>query len=894
MATAMAKAGAQTPGALQATHLRCEYATEPMGVDTEHPRLSWQVASTARSQRQTAYQVLASSSMTLLEAGRGDLWDSGRAKSEETLSIPYAGKPLATAQRVFWKVRSWDREGRAFSWSTPSKWTMGVLKAGDWNAHWIGSPAPEQESVLLRREFAVRRGLKRAVAFVCGLGQYEMQLNGRKTGDDLLTPGWTNYRKTCLYDSYDVTSLLHAGKNAAGLLLGNGMYRVHGGRYTKFVGSFGPLKAIGLIRLEYADGTVETVGTDAQWQTRSGPITFSSIYGGEDYDFRLDPSGWDRIGFAGTGWESARLVEGPGGRLRGLSASAPPLRSIESLKPVSVRTIRPGVTVYDLGRNASVMPRLRAQGEAGAMVRITGAELLRADGSVDRGSSGGGEAYWQWTLSGRGDEACFPHFFTQGCRYLQVEALPAAKGGALPVVAALEGINVHSSSPSIGEFACSNDLFNRIHTLIRRAQENNMVSLLTDCPHRERLGWLEQDHLNGPSLRYEFDLAQLFTKIMNDMADAQLPNGLVPDIAPEYTVFSGGFRDSPEWGSALPLCAWQQYEWTGDKEILRAYYPQMEAYAAYLASRAKDDIVDHGLGDWYDLGPGPPGYSQLTPIALTATAFYYADVVTLARSAVVLGRAEDARRFEAQASRIRDSFNRKLFHAQTAQVATGSQASNAIALVMGLVPDAQRGAVLENLVKDVRAHGNGLTAGDVGYRYLLRALADGNRSDVIFDANAQSDKPGYGYQLAHGATSLTEAWDAGRGSSQDHFMLGQLMEWFYHDLVGIGVDPTGPGFKRIMIRPQPVGDILFARASCETLRGRVSADWKRDGSAFTLSVAIPANSTATVWMPSASRVGVRVNGSQSDRSEGVRFLRQEAGHTVYTVGSGHYVFQSLQ
>ena len=746
---------------------------------------------------------------------------------------------------------------------------------------------------LVKRPYQERRhALKRATAFVCGLGQYEMSLNGQKVGDDLLTPGWTNYAKTCLYDTYDVTALIHSGENAVGLFLGNGMYRVHGGRYTKFEGSFGPLKAICLLRLEYADGTSALIGSDDQWRTHAGPITFSSIYGGEDFDARLVQSGWDRADFQGIGWEQAHLVNGPGGTLRGMSASAPPVRALETLKPVEIRTIRPGVTVVDLGRNASVMPRLRVEGDVGASVRITGAELLHSDGSADRGSVGGGEAYWQFTLGRKGSASYFPRFFYQGCRYLQVECFPAQTGALRPNVSSIEGIVVRSASPAIGEFNCSNDLFNRIHLLIRRAQENNMVSVLTDCPHRERLGWLEQDHLNGPSLRYEFDLARLFGKVLNDMADSQLSNGLVPDIAPEYTVFGGGFRDSPEWGSALPLCVWQQYEWTGDKAILLQYYARIQAYAAYLRSKATGDIVSHGLGDWYDLGPGPPGYAQLTPIALTATAFYYADTVMLAKSAAVLGRTEEASRFEAEANKIRDAFNLKFFNPVTGQYATGSQAANAIALVMDLAPAAERARVLDNLVKDVHAHGNGLTAGDVGYRYLLRALADGNRSDVIFDVNAQSDKPGYGYQLAHGATSLTEAWDAGRGSSQDHFMLGQLMEWFYHDLAGIGLDPTGPGFKKILIHPQPVGDVTHARASCDTLRGKIVTEWTRNGNVFSLSLTLPANTTATIWIPSRSQTDVRVNDVSPDHLDGVRFLRQKDNEAVYTVGSGHYIFRT--
>ncbi len=581
--------------------LQCEYAVNPLGVDTPAPRLFWKLAGTIRGERQSAYEVVVATSQRALARKTGLLWDSGKVISDETIQIPYAGQPLQSSEQVFWKVRVWDQRDKPSPWSEPASWTMGVLDQADWKASWLSAPAAagtnhNDETLLLRREFPVKSGLQRALAHVCGLGQYELFLNGSKAGQDLLSPGWTKYDKTCLYDTRDITALLHNGNNALGLLLGNGMYHVAKGRYTKFTGSFGPLKAIVQVRLDYADGATEILGTDEQWRVAPGPITFSSIYGGEDDDARLEPRGWNRPGFDDAHWERPAVVQGPGGELKGFSCAAPPLRAIETLKPVRANILQSNVTVYDLGQNAPIMVRLKAKGPPGSSVRVIPAELLEPDGSADRRSSGGGPAWWQYTLAGHGEETWFPKFFYHGCRYLQVQRSPAPGGAELPVLETIEGVVVHSISRPAGEFACSNDLFNRIHTLIRWAQRANMVSVLTDCPHRERLGWLEQYHLNGPSLRYEFDLARLFTKGMNDMADSQLPDGLVPDIAPEYAVFSKGFRDSPEWGSAFVLVPWQQYQFTGDRDLLRRYYEGMKRYVAYLSGKAGDNIVSSRFG----------------------------------------------------------------------------------------------------------------------------------------------------------------------------------------------------------------------------------------------------------------------------------------------------------
>jgi alpha-L-rhamnosidase len=886
---------AAPPASLQPVELLCLGAGNPLSVDDPAPSLSWKLRGEGRGKAQTAYRIQAATTPALLGTGRPDLWDSGRVASEEQLGIGYAGRPLRSFERVHWRVKVWDQDGRESPWSEPAVWTMGVLQPEDWQAFWIGAPEDGGETAatrLLRHEIAVRAPLRRAEIYICGLGFYEASLNGRRIGENLLTPAWTKYDKTCAYDAYDLTGLLQPGRNALAILLGNGFYNVPAGRYTKFKGTFGPLQAIAELRLEYADGKIEFAGTDGSWRTAPGPITFSCVYGGEDFDARRIRPGFDRPGFDDAAWTAAAVLTGPGGVLRGSTAAAPPIKAIETLQPAAVKPLRPGVEVYDLGQNVSLMPQLSVKGQAGSSVRIIPAERLAADGSVDRRSVGGGEAYWQYTLAGTGTEVYLAKFFYHGSRFLQVERRSAAPGGPLPEIAGLEGVVVHSSAAPSGEFACSSDLFNRIRTLVRWAQRSNMMSVLTDCPHREKLGWLEQYHLNGPSLRCEWNISRLFAKTMVDMADSQLPDGLVPDIAPEYTVFQAGFRDSPEWGSAFVLVPWQQYEWTGETGLLRRYYDGMKRYVDYLASKAVDGIVSHGLGDWYDIGPNPPGEAQLTPKTLTATAFYYWDTAILAKAAALLDRPEEARTWAARAEAVKAAFNSRFFHPDEGVYATGSQTSQSLALVMGLVPPGREAAVLDVLVRDVRARGDALSAGDVGFRYLLRALADGGRSDVVYDMNSRSDKPGYGYQLAAGATSLAEAWDADPRSSLNHFMLGHITEWLYRDLAGIGTDPEGPGFKRVRIRPQPVGGLTWARAAIETVRGRVASEWRIEAGRFLLTVSLPPNTSAFVEMPARASGPVLESGRPAVGSPGVLGVSGPEGRTVIRIGSGRYLFES--
>jgi hypothetical protein len=862
-------------------NLRCEYRVEPRGVDVSLPRLSWTLASAERAQSQSAYQVLVASTPTGLDANQADLWDSGKVASHESVNIPYAGKPLASHQRCYWKVRVWDKGGTASEWSPAASWSMGMMKAEDWHAAWIAWSRTALNSgplPMFRREFTVAHKITRATAYISGLGFFELYLNGRKVGDHVLEPGWTNYRRTSLYATHEVDDFLHSGTNAIGVVLGNGMYNVAGGRYVKFTGSMGRPKFILQLRIEYDDGTTQYIASDEDWKAAPSPIRFSCIYGGEDYDAREEQPGWNEPGFAAKGWETVQIVDDSTEGL--VSQTQPPIMVMEVFHPVKISQPAPGIHVYDLGQNFAGWPQIIVRGKTGTSVRLTPGELLDEKGFVTQRSSGGPE-YFTYTLKGGGEETWHPRFSYYGFRYVQVE------GDA--EVTDLEGQSLHASAPAAGEFSCSNLLFNRIHKLINAAVRSNLQSVVTDCPHREKLGWLEVPYLMASSIGYDYDLSAYFPKIVRDMRDSQTVEGLIPDTAPDYAVHSDGFRDSPEWGSAMVMIPWWAYREYGDRRLLVESLPAMERYVDYLGNKAKDNIVSYGLGDWYDIGPGEPGVSKLTPLGVTATASYYQDLRVIEQACVRLGRQAEAKRYGGWAERVKEAFERAFFDAQAGQYATGSQTAQAMPLVTGLCPPAERPRVFEHLVDDMIHRGNQQTAGDIGYHYLVRALMEGGRSDLLFAMTNRTDPPSYGAQLAKGATALTEAWDADPASSQNHCMLGHIEEWFYAGLAGIEADS-----QHITIKPQPVGDLNWVKAWHDTVRGRVESNWKKDDVGFELTLRIPANASATVYLPGRSAEHVTESGRPISHAEGVRFLRQEGSNLVLEVASGQYTFRVPQ
>jgi hypothetical protein len=805
-----------------------------------------------------------------------------------------------------WKAANTLQTGWPSSGFNDGSWPAALVLGTYGISPWGSGVNVQTAMPVFRRQFAVNAGLQRAVVYICGLGQYELSANGTKVGNALLAPGWTKYDKTCLYDTLDLTPYLTNGNNAVGVMLGNGMYNVLGtSRYTKFTGTFGPPRVIAQIHLYYTNGTSQIIPSDINWLTTPGPITYSQVYGGEDYDARLVQAGWNQAGFNASSWSAPMVTNGPGGTLRGQSHAAPPIVATQTLSPIQTNAISSSTIVYDLGQNAALIPTLTAHGQSGAVIQIIPAELTNSDGTVNRGSVGGGNAYWQYTLAGTGSETWLPQFFYHGCRYLQVTLTAASGSSQLPVVDALSGVVIQSASTNVGDFSCSYDLFNRTRTLIRWAQRNNLISILTDCPHRERLGWLEQYNLHGPSLRYEFDVGQLFSKTMQDMADSQTASGLMPSIAPEYSVFSGGFRDSPEWGSSAIIVPWQHYLFTGDDTLLRNYYTTMTNYFVYLKNQAVNNFLNYpsGLGDWYDIGPNPPGYSQDTPISLTADAYYCQDAQILGQAAAEIGKVGDASQFNLLATNIATAFNTNYYSATNGYYATGSQTAQSMPLALGIVNPTNQASVTAALVANVNSQG--LTAGDIGHRYLLRALADMGRSDVVFSLHGGTNDPGYGYILSQGATALTEAWDANPSSSQDHFMLGHITEWFYHDLAGIQFDPAAPGFQHVIIKPAFVGGITWANASYASVRGSIASYWTLTNNLATLNVTIPVGSTGSVYL---STLGTAVtnllikesgttiwqNGAATGSVTGVTFDHVQGtgsqAYVVWTVGSGSYQF----
>ncbi|MEZ5106348.1 MAG: family 78 glycoside hydrolase catalytic domain [Draconibacterium sp.] len=699
---------------------------------------------------------------------------------------------------------------------------------------------------MFRKEFTLNREIKKATINICGLGHYELYLNGDKTGDRFLSPGWSYYQKRILYNSFDITSQLKTGENTIGVLVGNGFYNVNRERYRKLVVAYGYPKLIFNISVLFSDGSKQSIVSDENCRVLPSPIAFSSIYGGEDYDATLEKKGWNLAGFDDSDWNVPVILHDS------ISILVPeednPLKVMQEFPVKTIFKSKTGRTIYDFGQNASGIISLKVKGNRGAEICIRPDELVNDDGNITQ-RSGGGPYEFNYTLKGEGEEKWQPVFSYYGFRYADIEIMEPENATEKTEITELKMLHTRNSAPTVGSFECSDELFNKIFELINWGIKSNMASVATDCPHREKLGWLEQTYLIGPSMHYNFDIQKLYTKIILDMIDSQLENGLVPDIAPEYVPFQGGFRDSPEWGSASIIIPWQVYQWYGDKEILKTAYPMMKKYMQYLERKSENNILSYGLGDWFDLGPNRPGVAQLTPLSVTATSIYFYDLKIISKVAKMLGFEDDATSYNQLAENVRRAFLDNFYNAQTGLCSTGSQTAYAMPIYTGLIPEGDKTKVFNNLVDSIVSNDYRLTSGDIGYHFLVHVLSENGRSDILYKMNNRSDRPGYGYQIEKGATSLTESWAALPDVSNNHMMLGHLMEWFYSGLGGIYQSENSVAYSNIIIAPKPVGNIKWVKCSYNSPKGMIVSNWKIENNSFILNVEIPESVSAKIIIP---------------------------------------------
>jgi hypothetical protein len=716
-------------------------------------------------------------------------------------------------------------------------------------ALWKNIDTLATKSILLRKDFSLSEIPKQAIVYVCGLGHYKLYINGLQFDKSVFKPLWSDYNKTRYYNAFDIAPLLRKGINTIGVMLGNGMYNVSGGRYYKFQGSFGPPTLLLCAELKYDDDSCVKVVSDSSWRWSLSPIIFNCIFGGEDYDARLEQSGWNMPCFDDGKWRSVVVQEAPKGEL--MPQNANPMIVAETFRVAEYKKMDSCSYLFNFGQNHSGFPTIKVKGRRGQKIRLYPGEILENNGQHIKQSDSGAPYWFEYILKSDSVETWTPSFSYYGYQYIEVKDIDYLEGSSAvkPVLLDIESNFVHSSAKTTGTFECSNELFNRIHFIIDRAVRSNMQAVFTDCPHREKLGWLEEIHLNGPGLLFNYDLRHFLPKVMRDIADAQLDNGLIPDIAPEYTVFKDGFRDSPEWGSAGVIIPWMYYEWYGDDSLIKEYYPVMKRYTDYLGTQANGFILTHGLGDWYDYGQKPAGVSQNTPAGITATGHYYMCADYTARAAALLGKKEEQNQYSGLAENIAAAFNKTFFDSASCRYGNGSQCSYAMPLFLDIVPKEYKKAVLDNLVAAIKANDWKLTTGDVGNRYLYQTLAMNGLDEVMYRMHNRMDVPGYGFQLSLGTTTLTEQWDPRKGHSWNHFMMGQIEEWFWKSLAGIRPDIANPGFLHFFIEPQPVGDLKWVKASYESTHGTIVSDWGIENGKFTISVQVPVNTTASLKLP---------------------------------------------
>lgn len=1069
--TGLLFAGVGMAAPLRVGVMKCEYRINPLGIDALQPRLSWELHSEERGAAQAAWQVLVASSPELLAQDQGDLWDSGKVASDQSIQVAYAGAPLRSEQACYWKARVWNDGGEASAWSAPAHWTMGLLHESDWQGRWIGldesdsdaeqpmeilrhaqwiwypegnpasaappetrwfratftlpadaeiaaahahlsvdnryrilingeeagtgsdfsqvrkhniadklrpgvnvaaiaavnlGDAPNPAGLLcvidvqlksgdpvrlhtggdwrcantkqdgwqqsgfddsgwqaakvlgpcgidpwkqvglsdksrlpvrmLRREFTAKQGLKRATAYICGLGLFELSMNGAKVGDEVLVPGLTEYNKRAFYMTFDVTDQVKSGENALGVLLGNGRYFAPRTSQPTHTRTYGYPKMMFQMRLEYAGGASELLVSDTDWKlTTDGPIRSNNEYDGEVIDARMEMPGWDAPGFDDAAWRHAEPVEGPGGVLS--AQMAEPIRVTEFVKPIALSQPKPGVYIYDMGQNMVGWCRLRVKGPRGAQITLRHAETTHEDGTLYMDNIRGAEVTNTYILKGEGEEEFAPRFVFHGFRFAELIGYPGE-----PTLDTLLGEVVHDDVAAAGHFKCSHPLLNQIYSNIRWGVRGNYRSMPTDCPQRdERQGWLGDRSAECKGETYLFDIAALYAKWVCDMEDAQRDDGSVSDVCPSYWPL---YNDNVTWPSTFIIAPHMLRTQYGDTRAIERHYGGMKKWITHMSSYMENGLIARdNYGDWCV----PPEEKHLihskeekrkTPGELLASAYFIYDLRLMAEYAGMLGFNDDRDAFLKQAENMTEAFNKKFWDAEKGYYGNGSETSQVLPLAFGIAPAAMHAKAFQYLADKIENVNKGhLATGLIGGQWLMRTLSDNGRPDIAYTIATRTEYPSWGYMIDKGATTIWELWNGDTAdpamNSHNHVMLvGDLNIWFHEYLAGIQPDPAQPAFKHIVMKPHPLGDLSNASATYRSLYGEIASAWKIENGHFVWDIQVPVNTTATVYVPAADAATVLEGAQPAAERPGIRFLRQEEGRALYAVSAGQYRFSA--
>jgi alpha-L-rhamnosidase len=878
---------------LSPAQLRCEYLTNPLGIDVLRPRLYWVLESEERSQRQTAYQILVGTTEDHLAADNGDLWDSGKVASSQSVQIIYGGPPLRSRERCWWKVRVWDGDDKASDYSSASWWEMGLLTTLDWkHAAWIGLPCFAddglQPSPYLRTAFTTDRPIRRARIYASAKGLYQLHLNGARLSDNLFPPGWTDYEARIQYQVYDVTQLIKHGENALGAILGRGWY-------SGYIGWHGQAAHYGtdpqlLVQLEIEDvaGNTFKIVSGRDWKAATGPILYSDFLMGEVYDARQELTGWDTPGFDDSSWQLAEVLGRRATHMVGERMQ--PIKKTGQLSPQRITEPEPGTYVYDMGQNMVGWVTMRVEGPAGTRVRLRFAEVLTPEGMLYTEALRGAKQTDTYILSGNGEEIFEPHFTYHGFRYVEVTGYPGQ-----PTLDALTGYVINSALPETGIFECSHPLVNQLQRNIIWTQRGNFVGLPTDCPQRdERMGWMADAQVFMRTACYNMDVAAFFSKWMFDIVDAQSPAGAFSDVTPRIVDIQDG---SPGWGEAGVIIPWTLYISYGDKRIIEQNWDAMVRWMDYVHETnprmLRTERLNYSLNDWLSIKAD-------TPKEVLATAYWAYSATLMAEMAEAIGKEDEAEQYKQLFDDIKSAFI-ETYVLPDGRVYGETQTVHVLALFMDLLPADLRAAAANHVVADITARGGHLSTGLHGVPYVFQALSANGYGEVAYQLLLEEASPSWGYSILHGATTLWERWDSWTSeqgfqnivmNSFNHCWLGSIGQWLYHSVSGINTDPRHPGYEHILIRPQPGPGLTWARGEYNSIRGKIKSGWQIDGDLFKLSVTIPPNTTATVELPSADPSRVLEGGCPLNNASGVTFSHAEGGTAVFEIQSGDYAFTS--